>query len=203
MFIKFWISPVLETSQPLNAACDSDSPPLHWRRVFPSILVEFPVFQFVPIASSPVSEHQWEESGSIFAPLYSVRYLIHITQIPWSLLFSTLNSPSSHHPSSYIRYFNPLNISMALHWTPFSYVHISCTGSSDVADCPLEETGFLLCTCVYRNSVTYTLENSLPLPCVYSLIPSQVKSWKSLWKPPDEIHSLRKEKAKAMYLHWR
>lgn len=48
---------------------------------------------------------------------------------------------------------------MALHWTPFSYVHISCTGSSDVADCPLEETGFLLCTCVYRNSVPYTLEN--------------------------------------------
>lgn len=76
-------------------------------------------------------------------------------------------------------------------------------GSSDVADCPLEETGFLLYTCMHRNSVPSTLENSLPLPCVYSLIPSQVKSWKSFRKPPDEIHSLRKEKAEAMYLHWR
>lgn len=69
-----------------------------------------------------------KNSGSIFySSLYPVHCFMHNTVIPWSLLFSRPNSPSSHN-YSYARCSSPLNISIALHWTHLSYIHISCTG---------------------------------------------------------------------------
>lgn len=124
---------------------------------------------------------------------------MHNTEIPWSLLFSRLNSPSSHN-FSYARCSSPLNISMALRWTHLRYIHIYCAGSPDLADCTsLEVRGLLFCICMYRKSELSTLGNNLPLPCVYSLTLSQTESWKFFQKVPDEIYSLGKEKAKATY----
>ena len=118
----------IKTPQSLWAACASDQSPLHWKSFLSYVLVEFPASLFVPMASSPASGHHRGESGPIFfAPLYPVRYLIHTAEIPWILLFSGLNSHSSHHLSSYVRCSSPLNISMALPCTRFRYVHISCT----------------------------------------------------------------------------
>ena len=38
---------------------------LHSEKMFPDIQMELLVFQFVLIASGPVTVHHWEESGSI------------------------------------------------------------------------------------------------------------------------------------------
>jgi len=61
--------------------------------VFPDVQREPPMFQFVAMASCPVAGHHWKEPGSVtFTP--SLQVFIHIDEIPSSLLFSRLNSPS-------------------------------------------------------------------------------------------------------------
>ena len=66
----------------------------HCKKVFPDVQREPPVFQVVPIASGPVAGHHWEEPGSVFfAPSWQV--FISIDEIPLSLFFPRLNSPSS------------------------------------------------------------------------------------------------------------
>ena len=53
----------------------------HSERVFPDIQRGFPVFQFVPIASSPVTGHHWKEPGCIlFAS--SLKVFIHVWDPP-------------------------------------------------------------------------------------------------------------------------
>jgi len=48
------------------------------------------VFQFVPIASCPISGYHWEEPGSLFFT-HSHQTFIYIDKIPLSFLFSRLN----------------------------------------------------------------------------------------------------------------
>ena len=64
-------------------------------KVFPHVQREPPVFQFVPIASGPVTAYHWKEPGSIFFAT-SLQVFLYIDKIlPSSLLFSRLNSPDS------------------------------------------------------------------------------------------------------------
>lgn len=56
------------------------------------IKMEFLIFQFMPIASSPYTGYQWEESNSIFKPFCSI--FIHTDRISLRILFSRLSSHS-------------------------------------------------------------------------------------------------------------
>lgn len=96
--------------------------------------MEFPVLQFVPIVSCPVSGHQWEKSDSIFfTALYQV--FLNIDKIPLSLLFSKMNRTHFHSLSSYVRCSSSLIISVALCWTSpvfpcLSYIRIQHSRSA-------------------------------------------------------------------------
>ena len=77
--------------------------------------MEFPVFQFVPVASCPATGHHQEPPGClILIPSHQV--FIHTNEIPLSLVCSKLNSPSSLILFSYEMSSSPLIIFMALHW---------------------------------------------------------------------------------------
>ena len=66
----------------------------HSKKAIPDVQRDPPVFQFVPIASGPVTGHQWKEPGSIlFAP--SLQEFMYTNKVPLNLLFSRLNSRSS------------------------------------------------------------------------------------------------------------
>jgi len=85
----------------------------HGKWVFPDVQTERPLFQFVLIASGPVTEHHRKEPGSIFfAP--SLQVFIDFSKLPLSLLFSSLNSPSSFSFSPYEKYSIALIIVTAL-----------------------------------------------------------------------------------------
>ena len=65
----------------------------HSEKVFPDVQRESSVFWCVHTASGP-PRHHWKVAGSVFsAP--SLQEFIYIDEIPLSLLFSRLNSPSS------------------------------------------------------------------------------------------------------------
>jgi len=66
----------------------------HSEKVFADVQREPPVFWFVPIAFGPIAGHHRKESGPILvAP--SLQMLVHMDEIPLSLLFSGLNSANS------------------------------------------------------------------------------------------------------------
>jgi len=73
----------------------------HSTIAFPNVQREPPVFQFVPTVSSLGTEHHWEGQGFIFIAL-SLQVFIDI-EIPLSLIFVGLNSPSSLNLSSWER----------------------------------------------------------------------------------------------------
>ena len=79
--------------------------PVLWHLYNTEVLVgvqrEPPVFQFVPTVSSLGTEHHWEGQGFIFIAL-SLQVFIDI-EIPLSLIFVGLNSPSSLNLSSWER----------------------------------------------------------------------------------------------------
>ena len=88
----------------------------HSDKVFPHVQREPPMFQFVPIASGPVTGHHRAEPGSIYlAPLLQV--LINTDEIPLSLLFSRLNSLSSFSLSSQESCSCPFVSLVARRWT--------------------------------------------------------------------------------------
>jgi len=66
--------------------------------------MEPPVFQFVPIASSPVPGHHRKEPGSLFFTS-SLQMFVCIDEISLSLFFSRLNNPCSLSFSSQERIF--------------------------------------------------------------------------------------------------
>lgn len=78
--------------------------------------MDFPGFQFAPIASPPFTVYCQDKSGSAFftPPQHVFR---HIDNTTLSLLFSSLNSPISLRLSSGVTYPNPSTLFMALHWT--------------------------------------------------------------------------------------
>ena len=79
---------------------------LHREKLFPEVQEEAAVFQFVSTASGPVTEHHWKEPCSVlFSP--SLQVFIYIDEIPLSLLFFRLNSPSSLSLSSQERSSSP------------------------------------------------------------------------------------------------
>lgn len=78
--------------------------------------MDFPVFQFMPVASPPFTDYCQEESGfTFFTPPHHV--FRNTNNIPRSLLFSSLSSPISLWFSSDLRCPNLPIIFMAIHWT--------------------------------------------------------------------------------------
>ena len=104
-----WGSPVMEVPQPLWTAC-------FMLFTIPTVFffsysnLEPPVFQSVPTASRPVTEHYWEEHISVF----STQEFAHLDKISLSLLFSKQNSASSLSLSWYERCSKPLTTFVAL-----------------------------------------------------------------------------------------
>lgn len=114
--VWFWISARTETQslsgQPVPVINPSFFVKLLSFFFFSSVLMEFPVFYFVPIATS----------GSTFFTQF-----MHIAEIVLSLLSPWLSSPCSLSHCSHVRCSSPLNVSTALHWPSFSNGHVSCT----------------------------------------------------------------------------
>lgn len=85
----FWRSPRQRppaSGQPVLVLCHS-----HSTEVLPDGWREPSVFQFVPVASWPGTEHHWKEPGSVlFAP--SLQLLIDTDMISLSFPFSRLSS---------------------------------------------------------------------------------------------------------------
>ena len=54
----------------------------HSKKAFPDVQTEPPVFQFMPIASSPVTGHCWKEPGSGCVPSLQVFVYIEKTTSP-------------------------------------------------------------------------------------------------------------------------
>lgn len=77
----------------------------------------------LPPVTSPVTEHHWNEPGSVLC-VPSVQGLVHIDKIPQisspGFPSSRLNSPSSLKLSPQEKCSRPFTISMAIHWTPSS-----------------------------------------------------------------------------------
>lgn len=76
--------------------------------------VAFPVFQSVPLASCPVAGYHREVSGFCL-PFFSHQSFTHMDTIPWSLLLSSLSSPSTLILSSY-NSSSSFIIFRSLHW---------------------------------------------------------------------------------------
>lgn len=71
----------------------------HSEGVLPDIQMKLLICQFVPLASCPVTGHNWKEPNSIlFAPSFQV--FIHNDKIPLDLLFFRMNQPFPVSPSS-------------------------------------------------------------------------------------------------------
>jgi len=65
------------------------------KKVFSCVQIEFLFIPFVLIASCFLSGHHWEESLCLIFIPPSHQVFMHVGKIPWSLLFSRVNSPSS------------------------------------------------------------------------------------------------------------
>lgn len=98
--VGFWMSPAMESLQPLWAACSSMWPPSQ-SDVSVKLKYSFPIPWFVPIASCPFTVHPWEESGSVFLTwdesaslTYMLEVFIHI-EVFLRLFLLRLNCPSS------------------------------------------------------------------------------------------------------------
>jgi len=81
------------TPQPLWAICDSAWSPSQYKKAFPAVQAEPPVFQFLPIASCPVTSHYRKDRGSIFFTPF-LQILMYIDEISLTLLCSRLNCPT-------------------------------------------------------------------------------------------------------------
>ena len=83
--------------------------------------MEFSVFQFTPIPSCPVTEHHWEEPGSIFF-IHTLQVFINTDKTPLGLLSSRLSSSSYRSPSS-CQLLQSLNhlFGPALDWLQYVY----------------------------------------------------------------------------------
>lgn len=97
--VRFWLSPWMQLDN------FSGQPTILFSHVYTKImfsyaLMEFHVFQLVPILSSSVTDNHCKESGSLFVPLSHQVFL--------SPLFFRLYSFSSLSPSSHKRYFRHL-----------------------------------------------------------------------------------------------
>lgn len=80
---------------------------------------------FVPLASFPVTEHQWKETDFILFPPFLQDSIGKIS----SRDFFSVHSPSL---SAYEKCSSPLINSMALHWTLFSSpVSLLCLGAQN------------------------------------------------------------------------
>lgn len=86
----------------------------HSGRLFPDVQKKSLVFQFVHIASGPLTEYHWKEFDSIFFTS-SLQVFIRF-KVCLSLHFSRLNKTSSLNLSLYERCYSPLIILVSLHW---------------------------------------------------------------------------------------
>lgn len=86
--------------------------------------MEYPLFQFVSIASHPVMRHHWEESGSLFLTLpVHIRYLYTLIRPSWAS--GSISVPSVLQAKPY-QFSQPLLIWRCSSGLPL-YVCVSCT----------------------------------------------------------------------------
>lgn len=89
-------------------------PHLHSGKLLPDVQTKPPVFQFVPMASGPVSGYHWKEPSLVLIAtslqVFMFRYLCTFIRFPLCLYFSRLNSLSLLSLSSYL--------GCILCWTP-------------------------------------------------------------------------------------
>lgn len=85
----------------------------HSNKHFPLCSHEISCISVCAFASCPLTEHHWEEHGSVFFPS-PIRYIL--IRSPWAFSFR-LHSPSSLKLSLCDRKLPPLIIFVTLHWT--------------------------------------------------------------------------------------
>lgn len=90
---SFWISPSMETLQPLWALCASHPPR---KKVFPDCQREPPLVWFVSIASGPVAGQIKERTWLHLLHTLPSGVCTHWLDPSLTILFSKLSNPSSH-----------------------------------------------------------------------------------------------------------
>ena len=151
----------------------------HSTELLPGVPRVLPVLHFVSIASCPVTVHHWTEPASVlFEPFLQV--FIHINEISLSLLFSRLNSPSSHSLSTYERCSRPFTVLVALRLDPLHYVRVSL---------------------VLRGPEQDTLLNVQPHQCWAEEFSRSKSTFSNQWRTPDNIPAFPGMKRSQQYFN--